>query len=170
MASRSCHLIYLIHAIAYQASREQSKNLTSVCFHGLQSRNTRLSVVVESLILNKLYKVASQGNWRTGGPTLNHFSSFPVPLHDCEYVTVWFLFLYSLFLFLSCYWMWGHACHFFSTLFSVPVLDPESVRVPGPDPFPVLPFHIYPPVPDTDPICAANFLALVNLLKGKSRP
>jgi hypothetical protein len=46
--------------------------------------------------------------------------------------------------------MRGHACHFFSTLFSVPVLDPDSVLVP--DPFPLLPFHVHPPVPDTDPI------------------
>jgi hypothetical protein len=47
--------------------------------------------------------------------------------------------------------MRGHACHFFSTFFPVPVLDPESVRVPDPDPFPVLPFHVHSPVPDTDP-------------------
>jgi hypothetical protein len=38
----------------------------------------------------------------------------------------------------------------FLPFFHVPVLDPEFVCVPDPDPFPVLTFHAHPPVPDKD--------------------
>jgi hypothetical protein len=127
---------------------------------GFKIRRSRLSFVVDSLY--KLYKVASQEHSWTGGPTQNLFSPFPVPLQDPESVPVRFLFLYSLFLFLFLFSERGHACHFFSTFFFVPVLDPESVRVPDPDPFPVLPFHVHPPVPDTDPfILLFLFLFLI---------
>jgi hypothetical protein len=52
-----------------------------------------------------------------------------------------------------------HACHFFSTISPVPVLDPDSVLVPDPDPFPVLPFHVHSPVPDTDPFSVPGLVS-----------